>query len=99
MAGDLTLTHMACRNYAPVDVVKGICHRTKGNVSSDGSSCEHFDAKPVCGLCTHYQASEREFIGACGAEKGLPMTYPHLAAVSCDDFVMTAEDRWSTVVE
>jgi len=90
---------MACRNYAPVDVVKGICHRTKGIVSADGSSCDRFDAKPVCGLCAHYHALEREFMGVCEAEKGNPMTYPHLAAATCDEFVMTAEDRWSTVVE
>ena len=81
-----TATHMKCRNYAPVDVVKGICHRTKGTVIADEMACDAFEAKPVCGRCVHYVESGREYLGKCTAEKGDPMTYPDLSAVTCPDF-------------
>ena len=35
--------HCDCRNYAPVDVVKGICHRTKDLILGDErNQCEHY---------------------------------------------------------
>ena len=40
------LHHRDCRNFAPVDVAKGICHRTKNMVPADGDRCEECVATP-----------------------------------------------------
>ena len=40
------LHHRDCRNFAPVDVAKGICHRTKNMVPADGDQCEECVATP-----------------------------------------------------
>jgi hypothetical protein len=32
--------NLDCRNYAPVDVVKGVCHASKLIVLADGETCE-----------------------------------------------------------
>jgi 4-hydroxyphenylacetate decarboxylase small subunit len=76
--------HLDCRNYAPVDVVKGVCHRTKAVVLGDSGACEAFDPMPRCRLCRLYAAGEEASIGTCGATSDRPMTYPDLAAVTCE---------------
>jgi 4-hydroxyphenylacetate decarboxylase small subunit len=76
--------HLDCRNYAPIDVVKGICHRTKTVVAGDQSACESFDPLPRCRLCRLYTAGEQASIGTCAATPDRPMTYPDLAAVTCE---------------
>jgi 4-hydroxyphenylacetate decarboxylase small subunit len=77
-------SHCDCRNYAPVDVVKGICHRTKDLVASDEDQCQHFVALRKCKNCAHYTASTEEFMGICNAEPTKPWTYPDLIAVTCE---------------
>ncbi len=81
--------HMDCRNYAPVDVIKGVCHRTKGLVLADDEHCEHFAATQKCKFCDHFVAGGQH-IGACDAMTGKPMTYPDLVTVTCDKFVRAA---------
>ncbi len=78
--------HMHCRNYAPVDVVKGICHVTKEIVQADDGACPAFDRLPRCAECKRYVSGEAEYVGACSAEPGAPMTYPDLIAVTCESF-------------
>ena len=39
--------NVECRNYAPVDVVKGICHRRKQMVLADDPCCENFQPVPT----------------------------------------------------
>ncbi len=80
------LKHMDCRNYAPIDVVKGICHRTKEFVLADVNHCEHFLATQKCKFCKHFVAG-RPYLGSCGAISGKPMTYPDLITVTCENFV------------
>ncbi len=81
-----TLTHMDCRNYAPVDAAKGICHRTKQLVVADDHRCDAFTKLPKCKHCEHYLAGKELYTGICRAVKDTPMTYPDLAAVTCDWF-------------
>ncbi len=79
------LKHMDCRNYATVDVVHGICHRTKELVLADASHCEHFVATQKCKFCLHFAAGD-QYLGSCDATSSRPMTYPDLIAVTCENF-------------
>ncbi len=83
---DDNLTHMDCRNYAAVDVAKGICHRSKELVLADGDSCEHFVATQKCKFCDHFVAGA-QYLGTCDATPRRPMTYPDLITVTCTNFV------------
>jgi 4-hydroxyphenylacetate decarboxylase small subunit len=76
-----------CRNYAPVDVVKGICHITKEVVLADGLSCSCFTSLPKCKLCQNYTPSHEEYIGTCKASPAKPMSYPDLIGVTCEQFM------------
>ena len=79
-------THLHCRNYAPIDVVKGVCHVTKMEVNADDEACPSFDRLPRCMECKLYSATEEKYVGVCGATSDKPMTYPNLAAVTCEWF-------------
>lgn len=81
-----TCKHLDCRNFAPVDVVKGICHVSKELVSADGDTCDHFEKMPRCKFCQHYAPTREEFIGTCTATPGQLMTYPDLSGVTCEFF-------------
>ncbi len=80
------LKHMDCRNYAAVDVAKGICHRSKELVLADTDHCEHFVATQKCKFCEHFVPGEQH-LGTCEATAKKPITYPELMAVTCADFV------------
>ncbi len=81
-----TCKNLDCRNYAPVDIVKGICHVSKELVSADGQTCDHFEKIPRCKFCQYYRPGTTEFIGVCTAAAGDPMTYPDLSSVTCELF-------------
>ncbi len=81
--------HCDCQNYAPVDVVKGICHRTKNLIFGDETHCEHFAALAKCRICVHYSASPDEHLGICNADPDKPWTYPDLIATTCPMFEIT----------
>ncbi len=83
--------HLDCRNYAPVDVAKGICHRTKELVQADSDHCEHFMPTHKCKFCSHYKAGSEQFIGICAAGPNSPMTYPDLITVTCTAFTAKQE--------
>ena len=78
--------HLDCRNFAPVDVAKGICHIRKQITLADGESCELFERLPKCRHCTNYTPGEEEYLGICEASSSRPMTYPDLIAVTCEWF-------------
>jgi len=78
--------HLDCRAYAPIDVVKGICHLTKETVLADDAACPSFDRQPKCRACRLYSPGEEAYVGACGATPDRPMTYPDLVAVTCEWF-------------
>lgn len=78
--------NLDCRNYAPVDVAKGICHARKQMVMADGDTCEFFDRLPKCKHCANYTPGADEYLGVCEAAKTQPMTYPDLIGVTCEWF-------------
>lgn len=80
------LSHMDCRNYAPLDVAKGICHRTRQLVLADADQCEYFTPTQKCKFCDHFVGTS-EYRGTCGAVISKPMTYPDLITVTCENFV------------
>jgi 4-hydroxyphenylacetate decarboxylase small subunit len=76
--------HSDCRNFAPVDVAKGICHRTKDLVITDSLPCEDFLSLPKCRNCRLYEPDPTEpVMGLCQAEKDRPWTYAELVAITC----------------
>jgi len=82
--------HCDCRNYAPVDVVKGICHRTKDVILGDEEQCAHYVALSKCKFCASFSASKEEHMGTCNADPRKPWTYPDLIAVTCESFTARA---------
>ena len=78
--------HRDCLNYAPVDVTKGICHRTKEWVQADGDACAKHEVLPRCGNCARFIASDSPEMGVCGASQAEPkfFAYPAMAAVTCE---------------
>jgi 4-hydroxyphenylacetate decarboxylase small subunit len=81
-----TYTNHDCRNYAPLDVAKGICHARKQLILADGEACELFERLPKCKHCAQYAAGEVEYLGVCAASPARPMTYPDLIGVTCEQF-------------
>ena len=80
---ETVLKHMDCRNFAAVDVAKGICHRTKKLVLADAERCEHCVSTQKCKFCLHFVAAE-QYLGTCNAVPEQPMTYPDLITVTCE---------------
>lgn len=81
--------HRDCLNFAPVDVAKGICHRTKNMVAADAEGCEKFNQKPKCRHCQNFKAdTERVELGTCLASTAEPqfLAYPDMTAVTCEWF-------------
>ena len=78
--------HLDCRNFAPVDVAKGVCHERKQMVLADDEACEMFEKLPKCKHCRSYVAGEEEHLGICQASPDRPMTYPDLVGVTCEWF-------------
>jgi len=78
--------NLDCRNYAPVDVIKGVCHSSKLTVLADGETCSRFEKLPKCKFCGQYEAGPEEFAGICRASASRPMTYPDLCGVTCEFF-------------
>ncbi|MBN2543299.1 4-hydroxyphenylacetate decarboxylase small subunit [bacterium] len=78
--------NLDCRNYAPVDVAKGICHVRKEMVAADGEACERFEKMPKCKHCANYTPREEKLLGDCEAPEDPHMTYPDLIATTCEWF-------------
>jgi 4-hydroxyphenylacetate decarboxylase small subunit len=81
-----TYTNLDCRNYAPVDVVKGMCHVQKQLVLADGDVCELFERLPKCKHCARYAPGDEQYLGTCTASPDRPMAYPDLTSVTCEWF-------------
>lgn len=79
------MKHMDCRNFAAVDVAKGICHRTKELVLADSDHCEHCVRIPKCKFCTYFISTD-EYLGICNAVPTKPVVYPDLITVTCELF-------------
>lgn len=84
---ELKFTHRDCRNFAPIDVAKGICHGSKATIPADGDSCPKFDRTPKCRYCTNYTPDPVKVeLGTCEASKNVPkfIAYPDMVAVTCE---------------
>lgn len=83
------LNHRDCRNFAPVDVSKGICHRTKEMVVGDSEQCQEFVLMPKCNNCKLFNPTTDAIeMGICLASKQEPkfFAYPDMVAVTCDQY-------------
>jgi 4-hydroxyphenylacetate decarboxylase small subunit len=79
--------HRDCRNYTPVDVAKGICHRTKDLVVADGDRCEQFQLLPRCRHCLNYIVDAQAMgVGICKASKNRFLAYGDMTAVTCEQY-------------
>ncbi len=81
-----SMNHRDCYNFAPLDVAKGLCHRTKEIVLADAESCELFERAPRCKFCVHFTPGAEPYVGVCEATPGRPMAYPDLPGVTCESF-------------
>jgi 4-hydroxyphenylacetate decarboxylase small subunit len=82
----MKMKHLDCRNYAPVDVVKGICHETKETIPGDEETCAKFEKMPKCKFCARFTPGAIEYTGVCEAASSKPMTYPDLIGITCEFF-------------
>ncbi|MCX5783007.1 MAG: 4-hydroxyphenylacetate decarboxylase small subunit [Elusimicrobia bacterium] len=81
------MVHRDCKNYAPVDVVKGICHLSKNLVPSDGKKCAKYIKLPKCKHCRNYISDKAvKDIGTCKASKNKFMAYADMASAACGDY-------------
>ena len=87
------MRNLDCRHYAPVDVVKGICHHSKEMVLADGPTCDRFERLPKCRDCQHYCSGQEAYLGTCRAVPSRPMTYPDLSGVTCEWFNWKEDSR------
>lgn len=80
-------SHRDCRNYAPVDAAKGVCHRTKDRLNADGERCPAFEAMAKCGLCTHYTVEKgAQGLGLCRMSPMQFLAYADMAAATCGHY-------------
>ncbi len=81
------MMHKDCRNFAPVDVVKGVCHVHKQMVMIDSPVCESYKMLPKCENCNNFKPdSAQADLGVCQAETTEPWTYAELNAVTCEQY-------------
>ena len=86
----INLAHRDCRNFAPIDVVKGLCHHSKAMVAADEPACAQCLLLPKCHHCSHYAADEKSSgLGGCRAsDPSRPfMAYADMAAIHCEDYL------------
>ncbi|MFA5162388.1 MAG: 4-hydroxyphenylacetate decarboxylase small subunit [Elusimicrobiales bacterium] len=76
-------THRNCGYYAPVDVTKGICHKTKQEVAADAQSCPQFSPAPRCGNCKLYAPGKDPLTGECKASANGFFAYAGMSAREC----------------
>ena len=80
------LNHRDCRNFAAIDVSKGICHRTKELVPADGEPCTECVPLRKCSNCLEFSATPGLIeMGVCGASRTEPkfFAYPDMVATTC----------------
>jgi 4-hydroxyphenylacetate decarboxylase small subunit len=81
--------HRDCRNFAPIDVSKGICHVSKDIVLADTEQCASFNRTPKCNNCKRFDRTTGELeMGTCLASTHDPkyFAYPDMVAVTCGEY-------------
>lgn len=85
--GKTEYAHRDCRNYAPLDAARGICHKTKEVVAADEKNCECFSCLPRCCRCSNYAADEsKPQVGICRRSPNNFLAYGDMTAKTCRDF-------------
>lgn len=83
----MAMSHRYCRNYAPVDVAKGLCHKSRELITADGESCPNFERMPRCLFCLNYRADEsKPRLGICQVSTRAFPAYEDMVAVTCQSF-------------
>lgn len=76
-----------CRDFAPIDVVKGMCHATKTIVLGDAEQCSDFNLMPKCKNCAMFTADTKTVeMGICEASAMEPkfFAFPDMVSVTCE---------------
>ncbi len=78
------LTYRDTRNYAPIDVTKGIDHLTGEIVMADAEAPEGYEVMPKCKNCANFKV-DGEQMGICEASMNDPkfFAYPDMVATTC----------------
>ena len=71
-----------CRYYLAIDVFKGICKVSKGEIFPENKSCKDFQQTAKCKFCKNYK-NVKDNIGTC-MEK--TEAYPEMIAITCNDY-------------
>ena len=80
-----TLTYKDTRNYAPIDVTKGMDLITKQVVMADAEAPNDAQIMPKCKFCKNFKEADA-FMGTCEASMNEPdfFAYPDMVAVTCE---------------
>jgi len=76
-----------CHDFAPIDVVKGVCHATKAIVLGDAEQCAEFNLMPKCKHCTQFTTDTKTVeMGVCEASTMEPkfFAFPDMVSVTCE---------------
>lgn len=81
------LVYRDTRNYAPIDVIKGVDLLTKEIVLGDDEAPEGAERMPKCKFCRNFTATE-DYLGICQASANNPkfMAYGDMIALTCGMF-------------
>lgn len=79
------LTYKDTRNFAPIDVTKGVDLITKKIVMADAPAPEGAEVMPKCKFCKNFKEADA-FMGTCEASRNTPgfFAYPDMMAVTCE---------------
>jgi len=79
------LIYKDTRNYAPIDVTKGMDLLTKQIVMADAQAPEGYEVMPKCKFCKNFKETDT-FMGTCEASMNEPrfIAYPDMVAVTCE---------------
>lgn len=79
--------HLDCLNYAPIDVSKGFCHRTKELIYGDDLCCARLERVPKCKNCSLFRPdADRGLTGQCAASASGFVAYGEMVARTCSDY-------------
>ena len=80
------LKHNDCRNFLPVDVVKGLCRVKNQLVFIDTDVCPKFEALPKCKNCSNFLDASKDNTGTCGCSKVGYWTFADNIALNCGGY-------------
>lgn len=79
------LQYKDTRNYASIDVIKGIDLLTGKKVLADDLAPEGYEAMPKCKFCKNYKVKDN-YLGTCGCSTNGFMAYGEMKATTCQSF-------------